>query len=511
MEVVIIKEVKTILDFLENTELEYKNNIAVGDNNSEINYENLVLNSKKIGTKIAEYNFKRKPIAIFMRKSYLLPIAMFGVLYSGNFYVILDPESPVKRINNIIKTLNPEIIIYDEDLKEKLNLEKEIEKLEVKDLLNNNINEEILKEIRKDIISTDLAYAIFTSGSTGVPKGTVLSNQNVISYINWFSKTFDINEKTVFGSQTELYFSMSVSDFFASIFKGARYQIIPKEYFSFPAKLIDYMNDKKVNTIYWVPSAYGIIAKFNLFKYAKLKYLEKALFAGEVMPIKYLKYWKSYYSDIMYANLFGPTETTDICSYYIVDREFKDTETLPIGKSCDNLRLYIIDDNKESNKGELYVSGSFLAKGYYNNLEKTNEVFIQNPLHNNYSEIVYKTGDLVRINKRGNLEYLGRKDFQIKHMGYRIELGEIEAVINSVPNIKQVICVYDNIKDEIILFYEGNEIDEEVLTSITREKLPNYMQPNRIIKVDLFECNANGKIDRKLLKEKYIKTKEGNK
>ena len=365
----------------------------------------------------------------------------------------------------------------------------------------------MLSKIRANQISTDPAYALFTSGSTGMPKGTIVSHQNVINYIEWFTSEFEISNDTVFGSQTPFYFSMSVSDIFGTIFSGASFVIIPKTYFSFPIKLVEILNQKKINTIYWVPSALCIVANIKLFDYAKPEQLKYVLFAGEVMPNKQLNYWRKNLQNVKFANLFGPTETTDICTFYKIDRQFADDEALPIGKHCNNLETFIIDDNgkeivEKDKVGELFVRGSFVAFGYYDNLEKTNSAFVQNPLHNHYREIVYKTGDLVKINNYGEYEYVGRKDFQIKHMGYRIELGEIETNAGAIDGVNSVCCVYNSIKDLIIMIYEG-KIKQENLFEEIKKKVPPYMVPNEIIKISMMPHNQNGKIDRAYLKNNY--------
>lgn len=497
---------KTVLDLIEKTATSFENNIAVGDENKDITYKELIEGSKRIGTNIANYGFTRKPIAILMNRKADLPVAIIGCVYSGNFYVILDADSPIDRLEKIVNTLNPAAIIFENCLKDMSDkFSQDILKLEYEEIAKEQIDEDVLLNVRSNMTSTDPIYSIFTSGSTGFPKGALLTHQNVISYIDWYVKCFAITDKTVFGSQTPLYFSMSVSDFFASMFTGASYQMIPKQYFTFPAKLIQFMNAKKVNTIYWVPSALYIVAKLDILKYCKPEYLEKILFAGEVMPVKCLNYWKKYYNDAMFANLFGPTETTDICSYYVVNREFEEYQTLPIGNACDNCKLFIVDDNSnevlDGSEGELYVAGPFLASGYYNNAEKTKEVFVQNPLHSLYPEIVYKTGDIVKRNEFGEIEYLGRKDFQIKHMGYRIELGEIEAVIGSVEGVELAVCVYDAPNDRIAFFYEGDKELQDTLIETLKSKLAVYMQPELCKHLLAFPKNANGKIDRLKLRE----------
>lgn len=208
----------------------------------------------------------------------------------------------------------------------------------------------------------------------------------------------------------------------------------------------------------------------------------------------------------MYANLFGPTETTDICTYYIIDREFKDDEILPIGKSCNNCDIFLLDENNhevlDNREGELCVRGSFLAMGYYNNEMKTKEVFVQNPLNKAYPEIIYKTGDLVKYNESGELIYITRKDFQIKHMGYRIELGEIEAAVNSLDKIQSSAVIFDEMKDKIVLIYTGKIDDISIMEGISL-RVPDYMKPNVIVKVKVMPYNQNGKIDRKWLKGHY--------
>lgn len=500
--------IKNILQVLEQTSEKYPNKTAFVDSKREETYIDFTKNAKTIGTYIInKTNIKNSSIIIFIDKTINCLESMMGVLYSGNFYTILDINSPQERVENILSTLNPIAIITDNKNKskiEKYNLKKEIIKILYEDAIKALADNKKIDEIRNEQIDTDAMYVLFTSGSTGIPKGTVISHKSVITYINWVKETFEIDENTIWGSQTPFYFSMSITDVFTTILAGATLCIIPKMYFSFPIKLLEYMNEKKINAIYWVPSALCIVANLGALQDAQIPSLKKILFAGEVMPVKALNMWIKQFPNCLYANLFGPTETTDICSYYIIDRKFENNETLPIGKHCDNCNLIIINENgneaKVEEEGELLVRGSFLASGYYNNIEKTQTAFIQNPLNTKYSEIVYKTGDIVKYNKDGELIYISRKDFQIKHMGYRIELGEIEKNIYEVEEILLCACIYDIKNSKIILFYQGN-IREEKLANIMTEKLLPYMRPNKYIKLDSMPYNSNGKIDRKKLQE----------
>lgn len=503
--------IKTVVDYLEKTTSIHSNKIAFADNKREVTYNELLNDSQKIGTCIVKNNEDKKvnkPMAIFLDKSVSCVEAMLGIVYSGNFYTVLDTKSPKERIDLILDTLEPEYIITD---KKHENKAKELLKGNTKlfiyeDMIANEVDIELLNEVREKIIDTNPMYILFTSGSTGVPKGTIVSHRAVITYSNWVVDTFDITHKTIFGSQTPFYFSMSITDVFSTILSGATLHIIPKMYFSFPVKLLEFINEKKINTIYWVPSALNIVANLGALEEISLPNLTKVLFAGEVMPVKQLNMWIEKLPNAMFANLYGPTETTDICTYYVVDRKFENTESLPIGKHCDNCDVIIIkEDGTEAlngEQGELCVRGSFLASGYYKNPKKTAEVFVQNPLNKYYPETIYKTGDIVKVNENGEIIYLSRKDFQIKHMGYRIELGEIENRINNINGVTTGVCIYDVEKSKIILFYQG-QIDEVDLLNEAKQKLPSYMIPNKVAKIDKIPYNANGKIDRNLLKKTY--------
>ena len=508
---------KNILQILENSTKKSPQKIVFGEEKKDITYAEFVENSKLIGSNIiSKISSYKNPITIFIDKTINCLEAMMGVLYSGNFYTIVDTKSPEERAKNIVETLCSKTIIVDNKNLSKLkkyefvNSIKDVKIIIFEDLLQGKVDQIKLDEIRDRQIDTDPMYVLFTSGSTGIPKGTVVTHKSVIAYTNWVKKCFEIDENTIFGSQTPFYFSMSITDVFTTMLAGSTLYIIPKMYFSFPVKLLEFLKSKKINTIYWVPSALCIVANLGALKDIELPEMKKILFAGEIMPVKQLNMWRKAMPNCMYVNLYGPTETTDICTYYVVDREFKNTETLPIGKHCDNCNIIIITEEgkeaKEGEQGEILVRGSFLAEGYYANLEKTKSAFIQNPINDKYPEIVYKTGDIGKYNERGELIYLSRKDYQIKHMGYRIELGEIEKNIYAVDKIILCACIYDETNQKIVLFYQG-DIEEKELAKQLEARLLPYMRPNKFVKLDRIPYNSNGKIDRKALKEQVREEK----
>ena len=497
--------IKTITDYLDKTAKKYPEKIGVKDIDKQYTFSKIRENALKVGSVLGEMGLFKKPIAIFLDKNVDCFCSMFGVAYSGNFYTILDVTMPQDRIERILRILDAEAIITDKKH------EQDIQKLDLKfspiyieDIYTRTINNLMIECIQNRIIDTDVLYILFTSGSTGDPKGVIISHRNVITYMEWSGKVFGFDSNTVFGSQTPFYFSMSVLDIFQTIRTGAEFVIIPKKLFSLPGDLISYIDETQINTIYWVPSALCQLANINALDNPKLKCVKMILFAGEVMPAKQLNMWKRALPDAFYANLFGPTEVTDICTYYILDREIADDESIPIGRTCDNMDVFIVDENgKEvtgTQEGEMLVRGASVAYGYYKNPEKTKEAFIQNPLQDFYEEKVYRTGDLVHYNENGEIIYVSRKDFQIKHMGYRIELGEIETAASAIAQIDRVCCIYDMANSEIVLFYTG-AIDAKDIKKNIKKKVPRYMIPTRYVTMEEMPLNLNGKIDRGELKK----------
>ena len=234
--------------------------------------------------------------------------------------------------------------------------------------------------------------------------------------------------------------------------------------------------------------------------------MKRVYFCGEVMPCKQLNIWRRALPDAAYCNMYGPTEATDACTYYLVDKPFADTDDLPIGKPCRNTGVLLLtEDGREAalgEAGELCVRGTGLALGYYNDPERTAAVFTQNPLNAAFPETIYHTGDLARYDERGDLRYIGRKDFQIKHLGYRIELGEIEAAVNTVPGVDRGCCLHDPERDVILCYYEGATEPADLAAQL-KAKLSPYMLPNHCERLPALPHTLNGKVDRVALRERY--------
>lgn len=499
----------TCIKYLEISSEKYSNKTAIVEESRQVTFSELKDNSLKISSLINK-EYRNNAVGIFLPKSIAAIECFMGTLYSGNFYAPLDVKSPIERVKNVISNLKPKIIITNSTYFKLLydnfsNIDIEIINIDEVDFdikVNN-------PQLYNRVIDTDPIYCIYTSGSTGIPKGVLINHRGVEDYIEWAVDCYKINDKDILGSQAPFYFDNSTLDIYLMLKTGAKLELINDFLFSFPHKLIDHIIDRGINTIFWVPSIMNMVMNTDALSNKNVP-LAKILFAGEVMPVKVLNYWKRNIKDAIYSNLYGPTEITVDCTYYIIDREFSEQESLPIGFPCLNTNVIILDEFnnvcKNGEIGELCVRGSSLALGYINNLEKTNEVFIQNPLNNSYPEKIYKTGDLVKLNDKNEIIYIGRKDSQIKHLGYRIELGEIENAVNSILEISNMCVLYEENIKEICLFYESSNSGlskVDIIMQISK-LVPKYMVPSTIIKVDKMPLNPNGKIDRILLKKKLI-------
>ncbi len=497
-----------VLEYLEETVKRVPEKTAFADDVSSLTFCELYNSSRAIGSELARHGYYAEPIVVFMSKHPSTVAAFFGCVYGGNHYVPIDPEMPEFRIELIFKSLCPKAVICDTEslpLFERFGTDAEI--LMYEDISKSVIDDRTLDDIRDKQLDIDPIYIVFTSGSTGIPKGVVACHRSVIDYIEQLSDVLGFSEETRFANQSPLYFDACLKELYPTIKFGATTFFTPKQLFMFPIKLVEYLNEHRVNTVCWVVSALTMISAFNTFDRIKPEYLKTIAFGSEVFPIKQFMRWKEALPDATFTNLYGPTETTGMCCYYHVDRDFALDEVIPIGRPFSNRQIILLDGNNrpvlDGEVGEICIRGTALTLGYYRDFDRTSEVFVQNPLNDRYPELIYRTGDLGRRNERGELIFVSRKDYQIKHMGHRIELGEIEANVNLLDNVSMSCCLFDNEKDRILLFYAG-EVDEGSLVKILKDKLPRYMLPNKVLKLDRIPLTANGKLDRVTLKKTYL-------
>ncbi len=501
-----------VIQWLEQSASKYPDKIAFADPDEEITFSELQKRALSIGsyflTRLIPHG---SAVAFYMEKNVKAVTVMLGAVYANAFYSFIDVRQTDNRARAIIDTLDPFIIVTDGANEEaagvvtggRMNL------VNIDDLLKNAdmapVDGKVVARAMSQFYDTQILYVNFTSGSTGVPKGVAICHRSVIDFIEQFTGIFGIDETDVIANQAPFDFDVSVKDFYSGLCTGATVQLIPREYFTNPTVLIDYICDCYATTLIWAVSAMCFVSIMNCFDYRLPDSIKRIMFSGEVMPVKQLLKWQSYIPDAMYVNLYGPTEITCNCTYYILDRQFEKDEIIPIGIPFPNEKVFLLDEDDRQVtdvgiEGEICVAGTCLALGYYRDPDKTAASFTSNPLNTAIPEVIYRTGDLGRIGEDGNLIYTSRKDHQIKHMGQRIELGDIEVAAMSVDGVSRACCIYDHDRKKIILFYTG-DTEKDKLTDDIKNRLPSFMIPGRTVKLDEFPINKNGKIDRGRLKE----------
>lgn len=491
--------VQIVTDYVDKVAKNNPDKIAFVDKYESITYAELKNRACSIAAYLIERGYTKKPIVINMEKSIQCLSVMLGVLYSGNYYTVLDGEMPEKRVRQILALLNPACVILNDkkDLKQNC-IYPQIVYGQI--LFFENVDEESIFQIRKTIQPMDLAQIIFTSGSTGSPKGVMVSHDNIVAATESRTKYFDYNVNDIFANQFPFYFIGYLADVFCTIKNGATDYIIPKELFFAPKKLLGYLRQNHVTVLDWIAPALALIAKFGALSGEKLDDIRSVAFGGEPLPIRFLKMWQKALPNAEFVSAYGSSEFNGAL-FYKIKREFEDIERLPLGEPCSNVSVFLLDDmslpTETGEISELCIKSPQLALGYWADEKSTKDKF-KTVLINGKIERIYKTGDLVRYDKNGDLLFIGRKDFQVKRHGYRIELGEIEYIAGSMKEVNDSACIYTN--EKILLYYSGIGTVQEVQKYL-QKSLPAYMLPDLIYKIKSIPKNVNGKIDRTKLKE----------
>lgn len=501
-----------ILEYLEATAPRLPEKVAYSDGNASVTFSDLLQGARAVGSALLALGFRAEPIAVLMDKHPNEPVAFYGAVYAGCFYVPLDPQMPEKRIEMILEQVGARVMIVDKNGQKKAeSLHFSGKVLLFADLAASEVHPEALAKVREKQIDTDPIYIVFTSGSTGVPKGVAACHRSVIDYVEALCQVLPFSQETVFANQTPLYFDAPLKELMPVIKYGATAYFVPKMLFSFPTRLCDFLNEHRVNTVCWVVTALTNISSLGVLESNPPRYLTTVAFGSEVFPIQQYRLWRKALPEATFFNLYGPTEATGMSCWWRADRELEEGEPIPVGRPFRNTGLLLIgEDGKavaDGEVGEIYLRGTCVTLGYYRNPEKTSEAFVQNPLHNDYPELVYRTGDLGKINLHGELVFLSRKDAQIKHLGHRIELGEIEAAAARSEAVRRACCVYDKEGRRIVLYYVGNIVPTE-LAAFLRGYLPRYMLPTVCQQLSVMPLTPNGKMDRKSLAEQ-AQTKNG--
>lgn len=493
-----------IMDYFESTSVAFPDKPAFLDEHHKLSFGRLLDASKRIASALIPRIPPRSPIAVLSGRHVYTPACFLGIAYSGCFYAPLDGAQPPHRLRSILEVLRPALIIADAQ-NEPLasSLVPSIPVITLEELLRQEINLPALALVRGRLCETDPLYVIFTSGSTGAPKGVITSHRALMCYIDAYCEVMQIDSSDRLGCQAPLDYIAAIRDIYVPLRTGASTYLISKQDFAVPGKLFDVLVEKRITSIGWSVSAMTLPTSMGAFSHCVPRSLKKVCFSGSVMPCKCLRIWQQHLPGARFVNQYGPTEATASCTYYEVSGPVSDTDVLPIGTPYKHYRVFLLnDDHTETatgGAGEICVAGPALALGYYKDPERTARSFIQNPLQDAYPERIYKTGDIGRLRPDGLLEFLGRKDRQIKHLGHRIELEEVEAAAGGLCGIESCAALYQQERELLYLFYTGTATAQDCAVRL-RERLPGFMVPRRFVKLEKLPLLANGKTNMQTLK-----------
>ncbi|MHB1392532.1 MAG: non-ribosomal peptide synthetase [Clostridia bacterium] len=514
---------RLIMDVFNNTDADYDRDVTVHElferqveqtpyalatffGEDSLTYEELNNKANCIANLLVSKGIKPNTIVgILAERSLEMIIGIYGILKAGGAYLPICPTNPEKRIEYILTNSNVEILLAQDKFINRIAINGEIISLD-----NQYIYKETCTNLPVVNKSQDLAYVIFTSGTTGNPKGTMISHRSLVNRLIWMQKKYPLNQEDVLLQKTPFEFDVSVWEIFWWSIIGAKLCLLEPGYEKFPQTIVEAIEKRQISVIHFVPSMLYVFLKYieNSKEIARLSSLKRVFCSGEALTVSHVKMFNNTLYNInstFLTNLYGPTEATIDVSYYDCPTN-DDFDKIPIGKPIDNIKLFIVDDDKlqpVGQDGEICISGDGLAKGYLHNTELTNQKFVDNPFI--HGEKMYKTGDIGRWLADGNIEYIGRLDHQVKVRGMRIELEEIEQkIVNFRSNIECVVIsqkLSDTIINIIAYIASNEEIDIDELKRYLKELIPAYMIPNTFVKLDCMPLSSNGKIDRKKLIE----------
>ena len=468
-------------------------------------YEELNRKANQLARHLITNGLKNsEKVGLVCGRNFEMMIGMIGILKAGGVYVPIDPEYPADRQQYILENSSVKIVLVDTQ-----NAASVQAAFQAVDIYNADYERYSVRNLNLEKASTDLAYIIYTSGSTGRPKGVMIAHHAAVNLVESINKQFEIteNDKALF--VTSMCFDLSVYDIFGILAKGGTLLITNPEMIRDIDTLKSIIQREAITVWNSVPTTfdYLVTALENSSNAFIQNVLRVVMLSGDWIPVSLSDRMKSYFPNAQLISLGGATEATVWSNTYKVNKVEENWKSIPYGKPIQNNFFYILDKNlnlvPQGVIGELYIGGIGVAEGYMNDPEKTQNAFIKDPFNTNLGGKMYRTGDLGRMMKDGNMEFLGRKDNQVKIRGYRIEMGEIEIQLSKCPDVE--IAVVNVMADEnktqhLVAYYVGKkELSTQILTSFCQQSLPHYMIPSYFVKVEKIPLNVNGKIDRKAL------------
>jgi amino acid adenylation domain-containing protein len=442
-------------------------------------------------------------VGVFMERSIEMVVALYGIIKAGGAYVPLDPEYPSERVAFMLEDTQVPVVLTQGRLAGRLPSHQA--KVLCLDSEWAAISQENADNLPQQATADNLAYVIYTSGSTGKPKGVMNSHRGISNRLFWMQDAFQLTAADRVLQKTPFSFDVSVWEFFWPMWVGAQLVVAEPGGHRDSAYLIKLIAEQNITTIHFVPSMLQIFLEDrDIAKCSSLRYV---ICSGEALPYDLqIRFFAR--SNAGLYNLYGPTEAAVDVTYWECKRESR-LRVVPIGRPIANTRLYILDRSMQpvpvGVAGELYIGGVQVARGYLNCPELTAERFIPDPFSEDPSARLYKTGDLTRFLPAGEIEYLGRLDFQVKIHGFRIELGDIETTLNLHPDVHEAVVVAreDIPGNKNLVAYlvpePNSHLSVELLRDFVKERLPEYMAPAAFVFLDALPLNSNGKVDRRSL------------
>lgn len=487
--------------------------VLLSDETQQLTQRMVWERAMRVGLWLHGQGIFNEPVGVVARHRADTLVLYLGVLASGNYYVPLQPEIRKERLNNIcIQTGLSVILDSEENEQQVMSLDVPVRLVKETVAASASVAEEncrLLADCRARLPEDALMYLIFTSGSTGEPKGIKKTHRGMVHFLKAYIQEFDFDTDDRLANQTPFYFDASAKDIYMALKLKCRLYVIDEHMFVMPLKLAQFLEEEQITVIQWVPSALCMLSRFRVFDQVTLHYLKKVLFVGEVMPVNQLRIWMEALPETEFINLYGASEMAGVCMSWHVKALTQDTTSLPIGYPLPGCEVFLIQNGRviqePGETGEIYVRSKTLAAGYLGDEERTARVFTQRPCEELPEGIYYRSGDLAKYDEDGALVFVARDDDQIKHMGHRIELGEIGSALTGLSGVRGSCCIYA--KEKIVLFYEGIPTKAQVRNYL-KEKLVDYMIPNKIIQMEELPRNANGKADRQKLKDIFLQTGE---
>ncbi|KSZ60701.1 peptide synthetase [Rhodococcus pyridinivorans KG-16] len=438
-------------------------------------------------------------VALAIRRSPELLVGMYAIAKTGAAYVPVDPEQPAERNTYILDTAAPVAIVTTSGDRVEHGTAPvvELDRLDLTGLPDGPITDDDRSALLRP---GNAAYVIFTSGSTGRPKGVAVSHAAVVNQLLWKREHFGIGSDDAVLLKTVATFDLSVWEFWSALTSGARLVIATADGHRDPDYLLALLRDEQVTTLHTVPSMLSMLMTVAAGPVAPS--LRRILAIGEALPAAVAQQFRADNTATLY-NLYGPTEAAVSVTVHEVDDA--DRTVVPIGVPEWNTAVYVLDDRLRpvapGVAGELYLAGAQLARGYHDRPDLTADRFVADPYGRGR---MYRTGDIVRWNRAGRLEYLDRADFQVKVRGYRIELGEVETVLRELPEVKDVAVLVRNtahLGDRLVAYVvpATDAFDAGAIRAALAERLPSYMVPSAFVELDALPLNTNGKLDRRAL------------